>query len=158
MIFKYKNDSFNQTRKIKIKRNYISFFLSVHKIEIREPQMIKTIVAYVNYYFPTYKTPFYCDNFIKSCLVYQHLYGKYFTQNLDRNQIIYRLSDAKHSCRSNSNVLSNHVIFSLAFRAFWKQYRIGQGCVYVADTPFQKCEVLGYLTGIVYWCFHRGVV
>ena len=120
--------------------------------------MIKTIVAYVNFYFPTYKTQFYCDNFIRSCLVYQFLYAKYFTQKLDINQIIYRLSDARHSCRSNSPTLANHLIFSLAFRSFWKQYRMGRGCVYVANTPFKEFEVLGYLTGIVYWCFHRGVV
>ena len=33
--------------------------------------MIKSIIAYVNFYFPTYKTQFYSDNFIKlslSCL------------------------------------------------------------------------------------------
>ena len=42
--------------------------------------MISTIVEYVNFYFPTYKTQFYCDNFIKACLVYQFLYAKYFTQ------------------------------------------------------------------------------
>ena len=63
--------------------------------------MIKTIVAYVSFYFPTYKTQFYNDNFIKAGLVYQFLYAKYFTQKLDINQIIYRLSDARHSCRSN---------------------------------------------------------
>ena len=120
--------------------------------------MIKTIVAYVNYYFPTYKTQFYCDNFIKSCVVYKYLYAKYFSQNLDMNQITYRLTEARNSCKSNSATLSNHLIFSVAFRSFWKQYRIGRGCVYVADTPFQECKVLGYLTGIVYWCFHRGVV
>ena len=58
--------------------------------------MIKTIVAYVNFDFPSNKTQFYPDNFIKACLVYQFLYAKYFTQKLDRNQIIYRLSDARH--------------------------------------------------------------
>ena len=55
--------------------------------------MIKSIVAYVNFYFPTYKTQFYSDNFIKACLVYQYLYAKYFTQKLDIEQIIYRLTD-----------------------------------------------------------------
>ena len=45
--------------------------------------MIKSIVAYVNFYFATYKTQFYSDNFIKACLVYQFLYTKYFTQKLD---------------------------------------------------------------------------
>ena len=120
--------------------------------------MIKSIVAYLNYYFPSNKTQFYPDNFVKACLVYQFLCAKYFTQKLDINQIIYRLSDARHSCRSNSPILANHLIFSLAFRAFWKQYRIGRGCVYASNTPFKECEVLGYLTGIIYWCFHRGVI
>ena len=117
--------------------------------------MLKTIVEYVNFYFPTYKTQFYPDNFIKACLVYQFLYAKYFTQKLNINQIIYSLTDARHSCRSNSAVLANHLIFSLAFRAFWKQYRIGRGCVYAFNTPFKECEVLGYLIGIIYWCFHK---
>ena len=94
--------------------------------------MINTIVAYDNFYFPTYKSQFYPDNFIKACLVYQYLCSKYFTQKLDINQIIYRLSDARHSLRSNrgasthSAVLANRLIFSLAFHAFWKQYRIGR--------------------------------
>ena len=118
--------------------------------------MINRIVAYVNFYFPTYKTQFYPDNFIRSCLVYQFLYAKYFTQKQDINQIIYRLSDSRHNYKSNSLTLSNHLIFSLAFPEFWKQYKLGRVCVYVARTPFKETEVLGYLTGIVYWCFHRG--
>ena len=54
--------------------------------------------------------------------------------------------------------MTNHLIFSNVFRAFSKQYRMGRGCVYISDTPFQECEVLGYLTGIIYWALHRGVV
>ena len=50
--------------------------------------MIKSIVTYVNFYFPTYKTQLYLDNFIKACLVYQFLYAKYFSQKLDIDQII----------------------------------------------------------------------
>ena len=119
--------------------------------------MIKSIVSYVNFYFPSHKTKFYHDNFIKACLVYQYLYIKYFTQKLDINQIIYRLSDYRHSCRSNSSILSNHLIFNLTFREFWKKYRIGRGSVYAINSPFKQFEVLGYLTGIIYWCFHRGV-
>ena len=120
--------------------------------------MIKSIVTYVNFYFPTYKTQFYSDNFIKACLVYQFLYAKYFTQKLDKDQIIYRLTEARHYLNSNSNIITNHLIFNLAFKAVWKHYRIGRGCVYNFNTPFKECEVLGYLTGIIYWCFHRGVV
>ena len=103
----------------------------MHKIE-----MLKSIVAYVNFYFSTYKTKFYPNNFIKACLVYQFLYAKYFTQKLDINQIIYRLSDSRHNCRSISPTLDNHLIFSLAFREFWKQYRLGRGCVYTINSPF----------------------
>ena len=118
--------------------------------------MISTIVEYVNFYFPTYKTQFYCDNFIKACLVYQFLYAKYFTQKMDINQIIYNLSDARHSLRTNSPTLANHLIFTLAFKAFWEHYRIGRKNVYLFNSPIES-EVLGYLTGIVYWIFHRGV-
>ena len=120
--------------------------------------MIKSIVAYVNFYFLTYKTQFYSDNFIKACLVYQFLYIKYFTQKLDIEQIIYRLTEARHYLNSDSNIITNHLIFSLAFKAFWKQYRIGRGCVYAINTPFKESEVLGYLTGIICWFFHGGVV
>ena len=119
--------------------------------------MIKSIITYVNFYFPTYKTQFYPDNFIEACLVYQFLYAKYFTQKLDIDQIVYRLTEARNYLRSDSNIITNHLIFNLAFKAFWKQYRIGRGCVYTFSTPFKKCEVIGYLTGIIYWCFHRGV-
>ena len=119
--------------------------------------MLDSIVAYVNFYFPSHKTKFYDDNFIKACLVYQYLYIKYFTQRLDFNQILYKLSNFRHSCRSNSSILSNHLIFNLAFREFRKHYHLGRGCVYTVNSPF-KSEVLGYLTGIIYWCFHRGVI
>ena len=61
--------------------------------------MINRIVAFVNFYFSTYKTQFYPDNFIKSCLVYQFLYAKYFTQKLEIDQIIYRLTDYKDRCK-----------------------------------------------------------
>ena len=81
--------------------------------------MIKSIVADVNFYFPTYKTQFYSENFIKACLVYQFLYAKYFTQKLDIEQIIYRLTEAKHYLNSNSNIIKNHLIFNLALKAFW---------------------------------------
>ena len=119
--------------------------------------MIKSIVTYVNFYLPMYKTQFYPDNFIKACLVYQFLYEKYFTQKLDIDQIIYRLTEARNYLRSDSNIITNHLIFNLAFTAFWKQYRIGRGCVYTFNSPFKECEVLSFLTGIIYRCFHKGV-
>ena len=118
-------------------------------------EMIRSIIYYVNFYFPKFKTELYPYNFIKACLVYQFLYIKYFSYELDLNQIIYRLSDYKHICSSNSSILTNHLIFSLAFREFWKHYKLGRGCVYVANTPFKESEVLGYLTGIVFWFFYN---
>ena len=62
---------------------------------------------------------------------------------MNTNQIIHKLSDASHSCKSKSTVLANHLIFSLAFRAFWKHYRLGRGCVYAINSPFKKYELLG---------------
>ena len=120
--------------------------------------MIKSIVNYVNLYFPTYKTEFYPDNIIKACLVYQFLYAKYFNQKLDADQIIYQLTEARHFLNSDSNIITNHLIFNLAFKAFWKHYKIGRGCVYVINTPFKESKVLGYLTGIIYWIFHKGII
>ena len=116
------------------------------------------ILQYVKSYFPSYKSLSYDDNFIKACLVYQFLYIKYFNQRLDMEEIKYILSEGKNFCRSNSPIIANHLIFSLAFRAFWKKYRIGRGYVYAIDTPFKESETLGYLTGIIYWFFHTGVV
>ena len=120
--------------------------------------MIKSIAEYVNLYFPTYKTQLYPENFIKACLIYQFLYAKYFSQKLDIDQIIYRLTEARHYLNSDSDIITNHLIFSLAFRAFLKHYRIGRGFVYAINSPFKECEVLGYLTGIIYWIFHKGII
>lgn len=119
--------------------------------------MLKEIVAYVNFCFPTAITQFYCDNFIKACLVYQFLYAKYFNQTMDLDKIIYKLSSDRNSIRTKSEILTNHLIFNLAFRAFWNHYKIGRGSVYVFDSFIKENEVIGYLTGILYWIFHSGV-
>lgn len=119
--------------------------------------MIQEIVAYVNFYFPAAKTQFYCDNFIKACLVYQYLYAKYFNQKMDLAKIIYKLSGDSDSIRTESGILANHLIFNLAFKAFWNHFRIGRGTVYVFDSCIKENEVIGYLTGIIYWIFHGGV-
>ena len=120
--------------------------------------MLKRIVAYVRYYFPQSKTDFYDDSFIKACLVYKFLCFKLLNKNKDINNIIRWFSDYRHSCKASSPVLANHLIFSLAFREFWKYYHKGRGYVYVMETPFKECETLGFLTGITYWIFHKGVV
>ena len=46
-------------------------------------------------------------------------------------------------------------MFYRAFKSFYKHYKIGSGCVYTSDSPINS-EVLGYLTGIIYWIFHKG--
>ena len=120
--------------------------------------MINLIVQYVKFYFPSYKSQSYDDNFIKACLVYKYLYLKHFKKKLDMEEIKYILLEGKDFFRSNSPIMANHLIFSLAFRAFWKRYRIGRGYVYALDSPFKESETLGYLTGIIYWFFHTGVV
>ena len=120
--------------------------------------MLDRIVAYVNYYFPLNKTQFYDDNFMKACLVYKFFCFNFNSKNLDINHIIYRLSEYRHCCNATSPVLCYHLIFSLAFREFWKHYHKRRGCVCIQLSIFKKNEVLGYLTGIVYWCFHRGVL
>ena len=119
--------------------------------------MLKEIVAYVNFRFPAAKTQFYNDNFIKACLVYEYLYAKYFNQVMDLNKIINKLSSYRHTIRTKSEILTNHLIFNLAFRAFWNHYKLGRGSVYVFDSRIKENEVLGYLTGILYWVFHGGV-
>ena len=119
--------------------------------------MLKEIVAYVNFRFPAAKSQFYDDNFIKACLVYQFLYAKYFSRVIDLNSIINKLSADSHSIRTKSRVLTNHLIFNLGFKAFWSHFKLGRGCVYVFDSGFQENEVIGYLTGILYWVFHSGV-
>ena len=43
--------------------------------------MFQHIIAYANFYFPTYKSKDYYDSFIKSCLVYRYLHEKCFKKN-----------------------------------------------------------------------------
>ena len=101
-------------------------------------------------------------NFIQITSLKLVLFTNFSMQNILHkpyiDQIIYRLTEARHNLNSNSNIITNHLIFNLAFKTFWKHYRIGRGCVYTFTTPFKECEVLSYLTGIIYWCFHRGIV
>ena len=101
-------------------------------------------------------------NFIQITSLKLVLFTNFSMQNILHkpyiDQIIYRLTEARHYLNSNSNIITNHLIFNLAFKTFWKHYRIGRGCVYTFTTPFKECEVLSYLTGIIYWCFHRGIV
>ena len=104
--------------------------------------MINTIVHYVNFYYPTLKNLTYSENVIKTALIYRFLYETTFKKHISLETIIYKLENK--SIKSNNRVLNNH-------------YKVGRGCVYVFDSPI-KSEVLGYLTGICYWIFHKGLI
>ena len=47
-------------------------------------------------------------------------------------------------------------MFYRAFKSFYKHYKSGRGCVYAFDSPVNS-ELPGYLTGIIYWIFHKGI-
>ena len=116
--------------------------------------MLHTIVEYVNYYYPFYKHLPYTENLIKTSLIYKFLYEIYFSFNADIEKIISKID--QRSIRSNNPILNNHLMFYRAFKSFHKHYKIGRGCVYTFDSPINS-EVLGYLTGIIYWIFHKGL-
>ena len=116
--------------------------------------MIKTIVHYVNFYYPTIKNSNYSENELKTALIYRFLYETIFQKYITLERIIYEIEGTP--IKSNSRVLNNHLIFYRAFKSFRKQYKVGRGCVYVFDSPIDS-EVLGYLTGIFYWIFHKGL-
>ena len=116
--------------------------------------MINTIVNYVNFYYPTIKKLSYSEDIMKTALIYRFLYESTFVKYITLETIIYKLENIP--IKSNSRVLNNHLIFYRAFKSFYKHYKVGRGCVYVFDSPI-KSEVLGYLTGILYWIFHKGL-
>ena len=118
--------------------------------------MIKTIVHYVNFYYPPpFKNTIYSEDEIKSALVYRFLYETTFKKNISLERIIHNLEG--WVINTESKILRNHLIFYRAFKSFYKKYKLGRGCVYVIDSPI-KSEVLGYLTGILYWIFHKGII
>ena len=118
--------------------------------------MIKTIVHYVNFYYPPpFKNTIFSEDEIKSALVYRYLYETTFKKNISLERIISKLEGLP--VNTKSKILRNHLIFHRAFKSFYKHYNLGRGCVYVFDSPI-KSEVLGYLTGILYWIFHKGII
>lgn len=116
--------------------------------------MIKTIVNYVNFYYPTIKNIKQTEDIIKTALIYRFLYEHYVQDYISLESIIYKLDILP--IKSNSFVIRNHLIFHRAFKSFYKHYKAGRGCVYLFDSPI-KSEVLGYLTGLLYWIFHKGL-
>ena len=129
--------------------------------------MINTIVSYVNFYYlnlkniknseddiMSYLLNRYSEDIIKTALIYRFLYESTFKKNIKIEAIIYKLDI--NPIKTNSRIISNHLIFYRAFKSFYKTYKVGRGCVYVFDSPIRS-EVLGYLTGILYWIFHKGL-
>ena len=116
--------------------------------------MINTIVNYVNFYYPTLKNLSYSENIIKTALIYRFLYESTFKKHITLETIIYKIENI--SIRSNNRVLNNHLMFYRAFKSFYKHYKLGRGCVYVFNSPINS-EVIGYLTGILYWIIHKGL-
>ena len=116
--------------------------------------MIKTIIHYVNFYYPTIKNIRYSEDIIKTALIYRFLYESTFKKYITLETIIYNLNILP--IKSNSRVINNHLIFYRAFKSFYNHYKVGRGCVYLFNSPI-KSEVLGYITGILYWIFYKGL-
>lgn len=121
--------------------------------------MIETIVAFVNENYPRYKNLSKNEYFTKAYLVYKFLYETYFKKTADSETIYYILYKGlvDLDLKTNSVILKNHLIFSNAFREFYKRYQKGGGKVYIMDTNMQNSSTIGSLTGIIYWFFHKGV-
>ena len=128
--------------------------------------MIKTIIDYVNYLYQ------FCENidsflltnnldtnecYIKSCLIYKYLYELYFRKNITLKEVMSLMDNSDFYFISNSNVLKNHLIFHYAFKNFHRKYKKGRFNIYIFDTRI-KSSIVGFLTGILYWFCHKGVV
>ena len=95
--------------------------------------------------------------YIKSCLVYKYLFEYYFRKNVSLNYVMTIMDITDFLFITNSPVLKNHVIFHHAFKTFWKRHKKGRPVVYIFDTTIRS-SILGFVTGVVYWFFHKGVV
>ena len=128
--------------------------------------MLKSLVNYVNYKYQFCKnidSPFLAKDmdanecYIKSCLVYKNLYEIYNRNNITLKEVMTIMDVSDFLFISNSPVLKNHLIFHLASISFWKRHKKGRPVVYVLDTTIRS-SVLGFVTGVLYWFFHKGVV
>ena len=128
--------------------------------------MIKTIIDYVNYHYE------FCENiepfllsdnldtdecYIKSCLIYKFLCDTYLRKNITLREVMSLMNISDFHFMSKSSVLKNHLIFHHAFKNFFKRHKKGRYNIYIFDTRI-KSSVVGFLTGILYWFFHEGVV
>ena len=128
--------------------------------------MLKSIIDYVKYHYQFCENieSFYLTNnlntnecFIKSWLIYKYLFELYFRRNVSLNSVMTVMDNTDFLFISNSPVLKNHLIFHHAFKTFWKRHKKGRSEIYVFDTTIRS-SILGFVTGVVYWFFHEGVV
>ena len=128
--------------------------------------MLKSIIDYVKYHYQ------FCENiesffltnnldtnecYIKSCLIYKYLFELYFRRNVSLNSVMSVMDNTDFLFMTNSPVLKNHLIFHHAFKTFWKRHKKGRSEIYVFDKTIRS-SILGFMTGVVYWFFHEGVV
>ena len=129
--------------------------------------MLKSIIDYVKYHYQfceNIKSFFLKNNldtnecYIKSCLVYKYLFEYYFKRNISLYEIMAVIDNTDFLFMTNSPVLKNHLIFHHAFKTFWKRHKKGRPePVYVFDITIRS-SILGFVTGVVYWFFHEGVI
>ena len=128
--------------------------------------MLKSIINYVNYNYQfceNIDSPFLSKDekanecFIKSCLVYKNLHEFYNRENITLLEVMIIIDVTDFLLITSSPVLKNHLIFHHAFKSFWKQHRKGRPVIYVVDTT-TRSPILGFVSGIIYWFFHEGVV
>ena len=140
--------------------------MEVNFISSFNKKMLRTLVNYVNYNYQfceNIDSPFLSKDetanecFIQSCLVYENLCEFYNRSNITLKEVMTIIDVSDFLFITNSPVLKNHLIFHHAFKTFWKKYRKGRPYVYVFDTNI-KSSVLGFVTGVLYWFFHKGVV
>ena len=128
--------------------------------------MLKSIIDYVKYHYQfceNIESSFLSNNldtdecYIKSCLVYKYLFEYYFRRNMSLNLVMGAMDITDFLFITNSPVLKNHLTFHHAFKTFWKIHKKGRPVVYVFDTTMNS-SILGFVTGVLYWFFHKGVV
>ena len=95
--------------------------------------------------------------YIKSCLVYKYLFEYYFKRNISLYEIMSVMDNTDFLFMMNSPVLKNHLIFHHAFKTFWRRHKKGRSEIYIFDTTIRS-SILGFVTGVVHWFFHEGVV
>ena len=128
--------------------------------------MLKSIIDYVKYHYQfseNIDSPFlskYVDVnecYIKSCLVYKNLHEIYNRDNINLLEVMMIMDVTDFIFMNKSPVLKNHMIFHRAFKTFWKRHKKGRPEIYVFDTTIRS-SILGFVTGVVYWFFHEGVI